>query len=99
MAQGFSVNVYGTVNQQPPYKASVDGTQLSALEAAYPASQVVALSNFPTTNVNIWPIQPGVLINGVYCYGVIEVPAGGLQQFTEKYVVKETTAVLATLRG
>lgn len=100
MAQGFSVMVYGTVNQQPPYKANEDGSQLGALASSYPASQVVSLSNFPTGPVNIWPIQPGVKINGVYCYGVIEVPASGLTQFfTPKYIVKETTTVLATLRG
>ncbi len=99
MAQGFSVRVYGTVNEQPPYVANTNGTQLGALNAAFAAASVVDVANFPTTSVNIWPIQPGVLINGVYCYGVIEVPAGGLQQFTSKYVVKETSAQLATLRG
>ena len=99
MAQGFSVNVYGTVNQQPPYRGTVDGN-LPAVDATYESASIAALSNFPTTNINIWPIQPGVkMAGGVYCYGVIEVPPSGLNQYSEKYVVKETVATLATLRG
>lgn len=98
MALGFSVMVYGTVNQQPPYKGTTDGNG-AFIQAAYTSAQIVSPSNFPTASVNIWPIQPGVLINGVFCYGVIEVPANGLQQFTNKYIVKETSAQLATLRG
>jgi len=98
MALGFSVNVYGTVNQQPPYEGTVDGNG-GFIQATYPSTKV-QLANFPTTPVNIWPIQPGVkMIGGVYCYGVIEVPATGLNQYSEKFIVKETITTLATLRG
>lgn len=95
MAQGFSVRVYGTVNEQPPYVADVPGN-LPAISATYATPQI---ANFPTTPVNIWPIQPGAKMNGVYCYGVIEVPPTGLNQYSQKFVVMETIATLATLRG
>lgn len=97
MSVAFSVRPYGTVNQQPPYAADVNGN-MSSIEATYPTAKV-QLASFPSAAVNVWPILPGVKMNGVFCYSVIEVPAGGLQQFSEKYVAKETVAVIAALRG
>lgn len=98
MALGFTVNVYGTVNQNPPYAADNNGL-LPAVEATYASAKVLP-TNFATADVELWSVNPGVkMAGGVFCYGVIEVPAGGLQQFSKKYIVKETIAVLATLRG
>lgn len=97
MSQGFTANVYGQLNSQPPYAADANG-QLASVSATYQSANVQP-ANFPTTGINIWPIQPGVKMNGVFCYGVIEVPPSGLQQYSQKFVVKETTAALATLRG
>jgi hypothetical protein len=98
MALGFSVRVYGTVNQQPPYSADVNGN-LPAVQATFTGNNI-QVQNFPTEGVNIWAIQPGVRMDGgVYCYGVIEVPPTGLRQFSDKFVVKENVVTLATLRG
>lgn len=113
MAQGFTVKVYGEVDQKPPYIDSLTGVtpaslatpaqvaaalhQLPAVSATYSTPQN---ENFPTTTVNLYPIGPnGVNMNGVMCYGVVEIPATGLNQYSRKYVVKETLATLATLRG
>ena len=96
MALGFTVNVYGTVDQQPPYAADNNGG-LASVQATYSAGQQ---ANFPTAEVNIFGISPGVkMVGGLFCYGVIEVPPSGLQQFSKKYVVRETLATLASLRG
>lgn len=96
---GFSVRVYGEVNEQPPYVTSAGGN-LPAISATYnsDAAQVV---NFPTTPVNIWPIGGyGAVMNGsTSCYGVIEIPPTGLQQYSKKYVVQQTVSALATLRN
>lgn len=98
MAQSFSVNVYGTTDQQPPYQAEVNGNA-SFVQATYPAAQV-QLANFPVEGTNVFAISPGVkMIGGVYCYGVVEVAASGLQQYSKKYIVKDTVATLASLRG
>lgn len=95
---GFSVRVYGTVSQQPPYSPTSTGN-LPAVSDTYTSAQAL-VSNFPTDRVNIWPVaNPGVVMNGVSCYGVIEVPPQGLQQYSQKFVVKETVAALATLRN
>lgn len=95
---GFSVRVYGNLNEQPPYVADVNGG-LSALQATYTAAQSL-VANFPSSTVNLWPISPGVKMNGgVFCYGVIEVPASGLQQFSQKYVVQQTVNALVSLRN
>ena len=110
MAQGFSVRVYGEVNEQPPYIDSATGVLnatpaqvaaalhiLPAVSAQYASPQI---ENFPTTTVNLYPIYPnGVNMNGTMCYGVVEVPPSGLQLYSKKYIVKETLATLATLRG
>lgn len=109
MAQGFSVRVYGEVSTQAPYVDSINPPgataqqvaanlhQLPSVSAGYASPQI---ENFPTTNVNLYPIYPnGVSMNGVMCYGVVEVPASGLQQYSRKYIVKESLATLATLRG
>lgn len=97
MSVAFSVRPYGTVNQQPPYAADTSGN-MQSVEATYPSAKV-QLASFPSAPVNVWPILPGVKMNGVFCYSVIEIPAGGLQQFSEKYIVKETVATIASLRG
>ena len=98
MAQGFTVRVYGTVNEQPPYVGDVSG-QLPAVSATY-ASTNVQPASFPTDRVNLWPIQPGVkMAGGFFCYGVVEIPAQGLNQYSQKFVVAETITTLATLRG
>lgn len=97
MSVAFSVRPYGTVNEQPPYVADVNG-QMASVQAAYTSAQR-SIASFPSASVNVWPISPGVKMNGVFCYSVIEVPASGLQQFSQKYVAKETVAVIAALRG
>ncbi len=97
MAQGFSVNVYGTVQGQPVYEANATTGNLPAIQDWNSSER----ANFPTTNINIWGINPGAVIaGGVFCYGVIEVPSTGLTQlYSTKYLVRETPAALATLRG
>ena len=96
MAQGFSVNVYGTVNEQPPYSADATTGNLASVQDWNSSAR----GNVPTTTINTWGISPGAVIaGGVFCYGVIEIPAAGLNQFSTKYLVRETPAQLATLRG
>jgi hypothetical protein len=99
MALGFSVRVYGTMAQQPPFSADVNGN-LAGVQATFTGNQI-QLQNFPTANVNLWAIQPGVRMDGgVYCYGVIELPAPeGLSLHSDKFIVKENVVTLATLRG
>lgn len=97
MATSFAVRVYGTVDQQPPYAADVDGN-MASVQATYPSAKV-QLASFPVEGTNVFAIQPGVQMNGVFCYGVVEVAASGLQLYSQKYVVKEGVATLATLRG
>lgn len=98
MSVAFSVRPYGTVNQNPPYNADVNGN-MSSVEATYTTAQT-GLASFPSAAVNVWPISPGVKMNGVFCYSVIEIPATGLTQlYTKKYVVKELVTTIATLRG
>jgi hypothetical protein len=94
----FSVRVYGEVNQNAPYLPDSVGN-LAAVSATY--SETAALvTNFPSASVNIFPIaDPGCVMRGVSCYGVIEIPATGLNQFGKKYVVQQTVATLATLRN
>jgi hypothetical protein len=96
MAQGFSVNVYGTVNEQPPYAADATTGNLPSIQDWNSSSR----GNVPTTDINMWGISPGAVIaGGVFCYGVIELPASGLNVHSVKYLVRETPAQLATLRG
>lgn len=98
MALGFSARIYGEVNQNPPYLPDSHGV-LPAVSATY-STAAQLLYNFPTTLVNIYPIaDPGSVMGGVSCYGVIEVPASGLNVHGKKYVVQQTIAQLATLRG
>ncbi len=96
MSVAFSVRVYGTVDQQPPYAAEEAG-QAAFVQAAYTAAAQVA--SFPSAPVNVWPILPGAIVGGVYCYSVIEEPASGLQVHSTKYIAKETVAAIASLRG
>ncbi len=97
MSVAFSVRPYGTVNQQPPYAADAIGN-MASVQATYTAAQR-GLASFPSAAVNVWPISPGVKMNGVFCYSVIEVPATGLNLHSEKYVAKELVTTIATLRG
>lgn len=98
MSVAFSVRPYGTVDQQPPYKADVNGN-LPCVQATYPADQV-NLASFPSASVNVWGINPGVkMAGGVFCYSVIEVPASGLQQHSTKYVAQDLVTTITTLRG
>ncbi len=97
MSVAFSVRPYGTVDQQPPYVADANGN-LPSVQAAYTTGQR-GLASFPSASVNVWPISPGVKMNGVFCYSVIEVPASGLQLHSTKYVAKELVTTIATLRG
>lgn len=98
MSVSFSVRPYGTVDQQPPYAADVDGN-LPSVQATYPSAKV-QLASFPSASVNVWAIEPGVkMAGGVFCYSVIEVPASGLQLHSTKYVVQDLVSTIATLRG
>lgn len=97
MSVAFSVRPYGTVVAQPPYNADVNGN-MASIEATYTTAQR-GLASFPSASVNVWPISPGVKMNGVFCYSVIEIPATGLNLHSEKYIAKETVAVIAALRG
>lgn len=99
MSVSFSVNVYGTVNQQPTYHTGAGGN-LPAIDATYPSAQVAKVS-FPSSSVNVFPITGygAIMAGNVSCYSIIEVPATGLNLHSEKYVAKETVATIATLRG
>lgn len=96
---GFSVRVYGEVDQQAPYVTPAGGN-LPGISATYSATAAQAV-NFPTTNVNIYPISGygAIMGGGVSCYGVIEVPPTGLNQEGKKYVVQQTVTALAVLRN
>lgn len=94
MAAAFTVNVYGTVASAPPY----DGN-LTPVQATF-SSANIELASFPVGETNVWGATPGFqMIGGVFCYGVVEVRPGGLQQYSQKFIVKENVATLATLRG
>lgn len=98
MANSFAVRVYGTVNTQPPYVADVNG-QLPAVQATFTSNQI-QLASFSVGRSNVFAVQPGVkMLGGVYCYGVVEVAPDGLQLYSQKFIVKEDVATLATLRG
>lgn len=95
---GFSIRVYGEVNQQPPYYPDSQGN-LSAVSAQFPSNARLAY-NFSTADINIYPISdPGAVVGGVSCYSIIEVPPTGLNQFGRKYIVQQTVAQTATLRN
>ncbi len=94
---GFSVRVYGTLDQQPPYEA--ENGNMSGIQATYPSTKTL-VANLPTGNVNIWGIANGVKMSGgVICYGVVEIPNPGLSLHSTKYVTQETVDALATLRN
>lgn len=94
MAAAFSVNVYGTVAYAPPY----DGN-LTPVQASF-SSANVEMTSFNVASTNCWGATPGFqMVGGVFCYGVVEVLAGGLQVQSQKFIVKESAATLATLRG
>ncbi len=95
MSVAFSVRVYGEVQQQPPYVAE-EGGNAAFVSAQYSSPQV---ASFPAAPVNVWPIQPGAIVGGVYCYSVIEEPATGLQVYSKKYIAKELVSTIASLRG
>lgn len=96
---GFTIRLYGEVNEQPPYLPDSQGN-LSAVSATYNATAAIA-SNFSAYDVNVYPIaSPGAVMGGnTSCYGVIEVPASGLNLHGRKYVVQETVTQIATLRN
>lgn len=97
MGQAFSVRVYGTVDQQPPYEAT--NGNLGSVQATFPSTQCLT-SNFPSAAVNVFPIAGGVkMTGGVICYGVVEVPATGLNQLSEKFITHQTADAIATLRN
>lgn len=93
MAQAFSVRPYGEITGNPPY----NGNSLTD-SYAYP-SAAIQLTSFAVEETSVWPINPAVNMNGVYCYSAIVQPAAGLQQFNKVYAAKETVSTLATLRG
>lgn len=98
MAQGFSVRIYGKINQDPPYVPDAAGN-LDALQAAYDSDQA-QVANISASIVNVWPISnPGAVVNGVSCYSVIEVPPSGLNVHGDKFIAQQTVAQLATLRN
>ena len=102
MATGnsFSIRVYGEVNTQPPYVTPAGGN-LPGISATYPTGSVLE-ANFPaSTPVNVWPIggYGAVMNGGVSCYAVIEIQPTGLNQLSDKFVVQQTVAQVATLRN
>lgn len=97
MASGFSVRVYGTLDQQPPYLA-VNGN-LASVQATYPTTQTL-LAGFPNEGGNFFNISGGVkMAAGVICYGVIELPATGLNVHSTKYVTQQNVTALSALRN
>lgn len=98
-SQGFLIRVYGEVNEQPPYLPDATGN-LPAVSATYSATASLATS-FPAEDVIVYPIaDPGAVMNGATsCYGVIEVPASGLNQHGKKYVVQQTVTAVNSLRN
>jgi hypothetical protein len=100
MATGnsFTIRVYGEVAGQPPYITPAGGN-LPGIQATYPTPLD---SNFPAGgNLNVWPIggYGAVMTGNVSCYAVIEIPPTGLNQISDKFVVQQTVAQVATLRN
>lgn len=93
MAQAFSVRPYGEITGQPPY----NGDSLTN-SYAYP-SAAIQLTSFPVEGTTVWPINPAVNMNGVYCYSAIVQQVDGLQQYNKVYAVQASVTTLATLRG
>lgn len=96
---GFSIRLYGEVNEQPQYIPNSVGN-LPAVSATY-GSTACLVANLSASAVNVYPIaDPGCVMAGnTSCYGIIEVPASGLQQSGKRYVVQQTVAQIATLRN
>lgn len=97
MALGFTVRVYGEIKEEPLYIPDSTGN-LPGISATYSSPPNF---NFPTTDPTFYPIaDPGaVMIGGVSCYGVVALPASGLNVHGKKYIVQQTIAQLNTLRG
>lgn len=81
--------VYGMVEGGPPYR----GANPFSRQITFPAP--VSMS-FPTGPTLFHPTSQGVRFGNYYVYSVIEVPASGLNQQSQKYATSSSVATLAT---
>jgi hypothetical protein len=51
---------------------------------------------FPAQNIIIHPVTSGFKVGNTYVYGVIEVPASGLNAHSDKYATDTAGATLVT---
>lgn len=81
--------VYGMVQGGPPYR----GADPFARQITFPAPVTMS---FPTEGTIFHPTSQGVRFGNYYVYSVIEVPAGGLNQQSQKYGSSDSVATLVT---
>ena len=84
-----SANVYGMVQGGPPYR----GADPFSRQITFPAMTVMS---FPTEGTTFHPLSQGVRFGSYYAYSVIEVPATGLNQQSQKYAASNSVATLVT---
>lgn len=88
----FQTWIYGMVEGGPPYR----GSDPFARQITFP-SQV--RMNFPSAGVVVHPTSQGVRFGSNYVYSVIEIPASGLNQPSQKYASGDSQATIATNAG
>lgn len=88
----FTSWIYGEVQGGPPYR----GANPFARQITYPTQVKM---NFPSAGVVVHPTSQGVRFGNNYVYSVIEIPASGLNQPSQKYASGDSQATIATNAG
>lgn len=96
MSVAFSTRIYGAIEGSAPF---ADGNGATAFSRVLPFS-TVQVQNLPSASVNVVGLPNGFQMpSGAYVYSVIQVPPTGLNVHGDQFVVQESAATLATLRG
>jgi hypothetical protein len=90
MANQISARIYGTLEGSPPFgEVTLPPSRINN----WPASTIMG---FPAQNIIIHPVTSGFKVGNTYVYGVIEVPASGLNAHSDKYATDTAGATLVT---
>jgi hypothetical protein len=90
MANQISARIYGTIQGSPPF-----GETTLPPSNNFPWAASVIMG-FPAQNIIIHPVTSGFKVAGTYVYGIIDVPATGLNQKGTKYATDTAGATLVT---
>jgi hypothetical protein len=91
-AAHFTAGIYGEVQGQPPYI----GANPFSRQNNYSQQAILSM---PTEGVIFHPLSQGILFSKTFCYSIIEILPGGLQQYSRKLATNQTVATLATAAG